>query len=56
VSISSTLYALILGAKIPKAKKDWQIDCIFVLLGSAHPKAAHRMLMNLALGVFNQLV
>ncbi len=28
-----------------KQKKDWQIDCLFMLLGSAHAKAAHKRLL-----------
>jgi len=31
----------------PKSeKKDWQLDCIFVLLGSAHVKALRKMLVK----------
>jgi hypothetical protein len=34
-----------------KCKKDWQLDYLFALSGSAHVKAARRMLMKLTPGL-----
>jgi len=48
VSISSTFYAKLLHAQIPKEqKKTVKLSVFFVLLGSARAKAARRMLMKL---------
>jgi len=46
-SISSTFYEQLFHAKIPKVQKDWQLDCLFALLGSERKKTDHRMLMKL---------
>jgi len=49
-SISSMFYKQLLHVKIPKAKKKTvKLSIFFVLLGSAHAKAASRMLMKLTL-------
>ncbi len=45
-SMSSMFYKQLVCLQIPKAQKDWQLDCIFVLLGSACVKAAHRTSMK----------
>jgi hypothetical protein len=41
------VYSKLLHPKIPKAQKDSQVTTVFfVLLGSAHVKHAHKMLMK----------
>jgi hypothetical protein len=51
MSISSTFYKQLLRMQILKAQKDGQLDCLFVLLRSAHVKAASKMLMKLTQGL-----
>jgi len=53
-SISSTFYEQLLRAQIPK--KDWQLDCIFALLGSARVKDAGKTLIKLTHGIINALI
>jgi len=49
VSISSTFNEQILRAQIPKVQKRLDDLTVFIaLLGSACPKAAHKMLMKLS--------
>jgi len=38
--------------RLLKHNKDWQLDCIFALLGSAHIKAARKMLIKLTPGPY----
>jgi len=45
-SISSTFYTKLLQEKMPKAHKDWQLDCIFALLRSVRVKAERKMLVK----------
>jgi len=48
VSISSTIYKQLFSAQIPKAqKRHSQVVSLFALSGSAHIKAACRMLIKL---------
>jgi len=50
--ISSTFYEQLLGVQIPKVqKKTVKLSVFFVLVGSAHVKAAHGTLMKLTPGI-----
>ncbi len=46
-SISSTFFEQLLNLQIPKAEKTVKLSVFFALSGSAHVKAAHRMLVKL---------
>jgi hypothetical protein len=49
-SISSTFYEQLFRRQIQKVRKDWWLDCLLVLLGSASIKADCKMLMKLNIG------
>jgi len=46
VNFTNILCADFTHANPNSAKRYWQCDCVFALLGSAHVKALHRMLMK----------
>jgi len=45
--ISPTFYTQLLCAQIPKAQKDSQVITVFLRLGSAQAKAAHKTLAKM---------